>query len=145
MPKKSKGTKKSDEDVGSNEQRFAYVRKNDDMWFVQKLFDMRQQGGGAAGGTKGVVRLAPREVSMKWAVEELFDEEASTPLGVYHTMRSMPDALRGTFIKRCPEAKRLFDAKHEKLVSPPSPSTAAVNKTNNKASSNRKGKRMRNE
>lgn len=98
--------------------RFAQVKKNDDMWFVQKLFDMRQRE--EAAGHMGVIRLAPREVSMRWAVEELFEESEPTPLGVYHTMRSMPDELRDKFIKRCPEAKRLFDAKHEKNV-PPSP------------------------
>jgi Protein of unknown function (DUF5672) len=101
---------------GSAETRFAMVKKNDDMWFVQKLFDMRLYEEGR--GRKDVVRLAPREISMKWAVEELFDEDEPTPLGVYHTMRSVPDALRGTFIKRCPEAKRLFDAKHEKVPGP---------------------------
>jgi hypothetical protein len=78
------------------------------MWFIQRLFALRQVRGASS------VRLAPRAASMAFAVEELFDDGAPTPLGVYHTMRSMDDGLRAKFLRRCPEAKRLFDAKHER-------------------------------
>jgi hypothetical protein len=60
------------------------------------------------------VRLASRAVSMAWATEELFDEKGPVPIGVYHTMRSLPDALRAKVLRACPEAKRLFEAKHER-------------------------------
>ena len=91
------------------------------MWFVRRLVEMRddeqhQHSGNFAPPWLGSIRLAPREVSMRWAAEELYDPEApfSPPVGVYHTMRSMDDKLRAKVLAACPEAKRLFDAKHEK-------------------------------
>lgn len=51
---------------------------------------------------------------MGWAVEELFNATAPLPLGVYHTMRSVSNELRAKVLLACPEAKRMFEAKHEK-------------------------------
>ena len=86
------------------ERRFAVFKGNEDMWFVKKLFDLDKAMG---------IRLANKSVSMKWAVEELFDEDQPLPLGVYHVMRSLPNKLRTKVIKSCPETKRLFEVTHE--------------------------------
>ena len=75
---------------------------------------VRMNSNSSRDNTSGLtVQLAPRQVSMAWAVEEEFDENFA-PLGVYHLMRSMTNALRAKVLRYCPEAKRLFDAKHER-------------------------------
>jgi hypothetical protein len=114
---------------------YAYARfkGNEDMWYVRKLHALRESaaastgrvptnagtptatGKGASAAVGAAVRLAPRAASMRWAVEELYDPAASpVPFGVYHTMRSVPDATRAAVLRACPEAKRLFDARHER-------------------------------
>ena len=100
------------------ESRYVTTFKgNEDMWFVKELFmrsGVRTNSNSSRDNTSGVtVQLAPHQVSMAWAVEEEFDEKFA-PLGVYHLMRSMTNALRAKVIRYCPEAKRLFDAKHER-------------------------------
>lgn len=145
----------------------ASFKGNEDMWFIRRLVELRDRALAAAAvntaptataTTKAAVaalpagvdwaalRLAPREASMRWATEELFNATAAhataaghgagqaahavatksvksssvavlypvAPVGVYHTMRSMEDSLRAKVLAACPEAKRLFDAKHER-------------------------------
>jgi len=72
---------------------------NEDMLFVRAL-----------GGTSA--RLAPKDVSRRFAVEETYDISA-TPVGVYHLMRTMPHANRTRLLDACPEAKLLFKALHD--------------------------------
>ena len=103
----------------------ATFKGNEDMWFIKRLFDMNQaaidvENTGSLNSSLGKppwrVRLADRSASMRWAAEELFDPPPALgpPVGVYHTMRSMPDDLRSKVISSCPEVKRLFDSKHER-------------------------------
>ena len=63
---------------------------NEDMLFVRAL-----------GGTSA--RLAPKQISRRFAVEETYDVSA-TPVGVYHLMRTMPHANRTRLLDACPEA-----------------------------------------
>ena len=72
---------------------------NEDMLFVRAL-----------GSTNA--RLAPKDVSRRFAVEETYDVGA-TPVGVYHLMRTMPHANRTRLLDACPEAKLLFKALHD--------------------------------
>ena len=72
---------------------------NEDMLFVRAL-----------GGTNA--RLAPKDVSRRFAVEETYDV-GTTPVGVYHLMRTMPHANRSRLLDACPEAKLLFKALHD--------------------------------
>ena len=72
---------------------------NEDMLFVRAL-----------GGTNA--RLAPKHVSRRFAVEETYDIK-TTPVGVYHLMRTMPHANRSRLLDACPEAKLLFKALHD--------------------------------
>ncbi len=72
---------------------------NEDMLFVRAL-----------GGTNA--RLAPKDVSRRFAVEETYDI-GETPVGVYHLMRTMPHANRTRLLDACPEAKLLFKALHD--------------------------------
>ena len=72
---------------------------NEDMLFVRAL-----------GGTNA--RLAPKHVSRRFAVEETYDIK-TTPVGVYHLMRTMPHANRTRLLDACPEAKLLFKALHD--------------------------------
>ena len=100
------------------ESRYVTTFKgNEDMWFVKELFmrsGVRTNSNSSRDNTSGgTVQLAPHQVSMAWAVGEQVDEKFA-PLGVYHLMRSMTNALRAKVIRYCPEAKRLFDAKHER-------------------------------
>jgi hypothetical protein len=92
-----------------NESRHAVFKGNEDMWYVKKIFEYIEKGIIKATSAK----LAPKNVSMTFAVEELYDDKLPFPCGVYHTMRSMTDKLREKVLNECPEAKRLFSAKHE--------------------------------
>ena len=75
------------------------TKGNEDMLFVRAL-----------GGTNA--RLAPKHVSRRFAVEETYDIK-TTPVGVYHLMRTMPHANRTRLLDACPEAKLLFKALHD--------------------------------
>ena len=75
------------------------TKGNEDMLFVRAL-----------GGTNA--RLAPKDVSRRFAVEETYDV-GTTPVGVYHLMRTMPHANRSRLLDACPEAKLLFKALHD--------------------------------
>lgn len=98
-------------EIVEEETRYATFKGNEDMWYVKKLFEIMNDHNHR--DISANIRLAPRNVSMAFAVEELYDEESGVPLGVYHTMRSMTDKLRERILRECPEAKRLFSAKHE--------------------------------
>lgn len=97
------------------ETRYAVFKGNEDMWYVKKLFEMNNTHGNIEDNNENsqMIKLAPRNVSMTFAVEELYDEKKPIPFGVYHTMRSMTDKAREHILRECPEAKRLFSAKHE--------------------------------
>ena len=75
------------------------AKGNEDMLFVRAL-----------GGKNA--RLAPKDVSRRFAVEETYDIK-TTPVGVYHLMRTMPHANRTRLLDACPEAKLLFKALHD--------------------------------
>jgi len=85
------------------------AKGNEDMWFVARLHALSLQD--------PTIRLAPRSISESWAVEEIFH---ASPFGVYHLMRSMDDTLRGRVLDFCPEARRLFPARHEPTNTRPS-------------------------
>lgn len=82
---------------------------NEDMWYVSKLASSPRLP--LPIGRKP--RLAPRNVSSLFAVEEIYMRGSEAPVGVYHLMRTLPYANRSRLLRDCPEAKLLFTAKHD--------------------------------
>ena len=79
------------------------------MWFVSEFAKA-----GHLPALGRAARLAPRNVSERFATEEIFDAaRGEPPVGVYHLMRTVPHANRSKLLDLCPEAKLLFPANHD--------------------------------
>lgn len=82
---------------------------NEDMWYVSQLAATPR----LPDPVGRPPRLAPVNVSRRFAVEEVFDMGSPAPVGIYHLMRTLPYANRSRLLRLCPEAKLLFPVDHD--------------------------------